>query len=101
MNPIRLALLALPLCAFTLTLHADEIDVGELAGACSQCHGPAGDAAIPGWPPLVKMSKEEIMDKLNGHRAGRVPDSTMSKVAFELSDAQINAIAEYYAAGGK
>lgn len=97
MKPTQVILLALPLYLLAPSLCAQERDIEALVSACAQCHGPSGEAGVPGWPPLVQMSKEEIAEKLRGHRAGRVPDSTMSRVAIDLSDAEIDAIAEHYA----
>mgnify|MGYP000117867142 FL=1 len=70
----------------------------DVLNACSQCHEHTGSAAIPGWPPLNTMTKQQIVSKLKGHREQIIPDSTMSKVTFELTDQQIEDIADYYSA---
>lgn len=89
------------LCALVATVPAavageEPSAIPDLLSACSQCHSQSGQAALPGWPPLRDMDTKEIIGKLKGHRDLIVPDSMMSKVAFELTDQQIEEIAEYY-----
>lgn len=74
----------------------EEIDIESLIGRCAECHTTRGQAAFPGWPAIAGMEKSEIIGKLEGHREGMVPDSTMSQVAFDMSDREIEAVAEYF-----
>ena len=67
----------------------------ELAHSCQECHS-AASGAIPGWPPLDEMSSKEIVAKLRGYRDSQIPESVMSDVSHELSDADIQLIADYY-----
>lgn len=75
---------------------ADEVDIGALVARCSECHTEKGLAGIPGWPSIAGMDKALIIGKLKGHRAGLVNDSTMKKVAHDLTDKQIDAVAEHF-----
>lgn len=77
-------------------LAADEVDIGSLIARCSECHTEKGLAGIPGWPSIAGMDKDIIVGKLKGHRAGFINDSTMKKVAHDLSDKEIEAVAEHF-----
>lgn len=67
-----------------------------LVDSCVECHGSQGGAAIEGWPPIATMTEAEITAKLMGHRAQVIGDSTMAKVAHDLTDEQIEEIARFY-----
>ena len=82
----------------SMAIGGDDNTPPDVLNACSQCHQHTGNAAIPGWPPLNTMTKQQIVSKLKGHREQIVPDSMMSKVTFKLTDQQIEDIAEYYSA---
>ncbi|WP_370277400.1 cytochrome c [Pontibacterium sp.] len=71
-------------------------DVGTVLSLCSHCHGTEGDPGVPGWPPLPTLERDVLIAKLKGHRA--LPDngSTMAAVTAELTDEQIEWIAEYF-----
>jgi len=68
----------------------------QLVSSCAECHGD-GQGAIEGWPPLTSMTEQEIVAKLTGHRARVVADSTMARVAHDLSDDEIQQLAEHFA----
>ena len=86
----------LTLVSFSLPVCADEVDIGALVARCSVCHTEKGLAGIPGWPAIAGMDKDVIVAKLKGHRAGLVNDSTMKKVAHDLTDKEIDAVAEHF-----
>jgi len=75
---------------------ADEVETGALIARCSVCHTEQGLSGIPGWPSIAGMDKNVIVAKLKGHRAGLVDDSTMKKVAHDLTDQEIDAVAEHF-----
>ncbi len=79
------------------SLLADELppDSAVLSG-CIACHTAEGKPAQAGWPHLAGMTKAEIVGKLEGHRQALIGDSMMTKIARNLTDAQIDAVAEYY-----
>jgi cytochrome c553 len=74
----------------------ETAEAPALTATCAECHGSAGGAAIPGWPPLSTMSKAQLVGKLQGYRDQQVPDSRMSDVSHNLTDEEIQALAEYY-----
>ena len=93
-KPLLITLLTSQIVA--LDCLADEVEIGALIARCSTCHTEQGLAGIPGWPSIAGMDKSVIVGKLKGHRAGLVNDSTMKKVAHDLSDAEIDAVAEHF-----
>ena len=93
-------LTAFSLCGFAAIQSAADdkgINTEGLIARCARCHGEEGNEAFPGWPPIASMEKAEIIGKLKGHRDGDIFDSTMAKVTFDLTDQQIEAVADYYA----
>jgi cytochrome c553 len=89
---LLLALLpACPLVAADLPTRAPD-----LAQACLECHQNGGAAAVPGWPPLTAMSREDIVAKLSGYRDKQVSGSRMTAVAHDLTDAEIRQLAEHF-----
>ncbi|WP_321808744.1 c-type cytochrome [Burkholderia sp. BCC1993] len=71
--------------------------------ACAQCHGAGGLGAGTAVPPLAGQPAAYIAGQLNGWKRGtRAPGpmALMPMVAGKLSDADIDAVAAYYARGG-
>lgn len=89
--PFIAVLVLMPLCA----IGSDEAP-RHVAASCVECHGD-GEAAIPGWPPIKFMSREEIKTRLTTYRDQLVPGSRMGDVSHHFSDEDIDAIAEYFA----
>ncbi|WP_442909594.1 c-type cytochrome [Hydrogenophaga sp.] len=69
--------------------------------ACEQCHGPGGRGVGPDFPPLAGQSASYLANQLNAWKTGARPPGPMglmSVVARKLSEAEVLAIAEHYAA---
>ena len=68
--------------------------------ACETCHGPAGNAPIPGMmaPKLAGLDALYIIKELNDFKYGRRIFDAMNGLAKGLSEADIRADAEYFAA---
>ncbi len=64
---------------------------------CAGCHGPDGISTNPIWPNLAGQKAEYTAIQLRAYRDGTRSDPNMSGLAAPLSDAQIQALAEYYA----
>lgn len=90
---LALSLGVIPQAAMT---QETTTDVGAVLSLCSHCHGTEGDPGIPGWPPLPTLERDVLIAKLKGHRALPDQDSTMAAVTAELSDDQIEWIADYF-----
>ena len=72
--------------------------------ACMACHGPAGEGnPLSGYPALAGQHSVYTAKMLNGFRAGTtwgaedVASRTMTEVAAELTDEEIEAVASYLA----
>ena len=67
-----------------------------LASTCVTCHGPAGHSqgAIPS---LATLSSAEIMTALQAFRAETRSSTVMHLIARGLDDADITAVATYFA----
>jgi len=71
--------------------------------ACAQCHGPAGQGVGEHFPPLAGLPAAYITEQLQAWRAGKRPPGPlqlMQAVASRLTDADITAVSQHYAALG-
>jgi len=67
-------------------------------GLCAACHGENGVATAPGTPNLAAQNREYLVAALRQYRAGERTAQAMRAVAGSLSDADIDALAAWYAA---
>ncbi|HUK05493.1 MAG TPA: cytochrome C [Burkholderiales bacterium] len=72
----------------------------NLAAGCAICHGTEGRASDQGSAliPLAGLPKDHIASQLRAFRDGKRPATVMQQLAKGYSDAQIDAIAAWYAA---
>ena len=68
-----------------------------LANACAACHGPEG-RSTGAIPPLHTMPTNALRDSLRAFRNGERSGSVMNRLTQGLDDADIDAIAAYFAA---
>ncbi len=61
------------------------------ASSCTGCHGPAGPMALDGRPAA------EVVAAMTAFRNGQRPSTVMSRIARGFSDAEVRAIAEWFA----
>jgi cytochrome c553 len=75
-------------------------DAGPPYAACETCHGAAGDAPIPGMmaPKLAGLDARYIAKELHDFKYGRRTFDAMNTLAQGLSEADIQADAEYFGA---
>jgi sulfide dehydrogenase cytochrome subunit len=66
-----------------------------LAARCAACHGPGGGRAA--IPPIAGLPAREIADKLRLFRDAGPKRDVMTTRASRLSDADIDALASYFA----
>lgn len=76
------------------TLAADAAEAPEL---CSGCHGVDGIAVIEDAPHLAGETNIYIETQLKAYRSGKRSHEIMSEIAADLTDAEIRAIANWYA----
>ena len=77
------------------TASAENMNVPLLAAQCVVCHGPAGASHIQ-MPTIDDLSAKQIKNNLRAFRDGKRPQTIMGKISKGFSDAQIDAIAEYF-----
>jgi cytochrome c553 len=76
-----------------------DLQVRSLAATCATCHGTEG-RAVPGEPmiPLAGLPKDYMVAQMHAFRDGKRPATVMHQLAKGYSDAQIEAVAAYFAA---
>jgi cytochrome c553 len=67
------------------------------ASKCAACHGADGTSANPSWPNLIGQSKVYLVNALKAYKSGARKNSMMSGIVKDLSDADMEIVASYYA----
>ena len=70
----------------------------NLAAPCAICHGTDGRAVTRDVVPLAGLSRDQIATQMRAFRDGSRPATVMHQIAKGYTDAQIDAIAGWYAA---
>lgn len=86
--------------AFSAAASAQPQASGEMmANTCAACHGTHGrleeDVAMM---PLAGMDKNEFIQAMRDFRSGKRPATLMHHVASGFTDADVEAMAEFFAA---
>jgi len=68
----------------------------HVSAYCISCHGVAGYTVNEEWPNIAGLGAEYIKLQLRAYRDGSRHGPPMNTVAEELSDQQIDDVAEYY-----
>ena len=92
---MRFALLAAVLCTAGA---AGAQDAQKLAAACAICHGTDGRAVTKDVIPLAGLPREHIASQMRAFRDGQRPATVMHQIAKGYTDAQIDAMAAWFAA---
>ena len=86
--------------AATFVIHAaafaaasGEHHAREWAAGCLGCHQPVGGTI----PRLHRQSRDELVTKFRAYRDGRQSGTVMPQLAKGYTDAQIDAIAAWFA----
>jgi cytochrome subunit of sulfide dehydrogenase len=81
---------------------AQALHLKALAATCANCHGTMGKAvdgaSVPG---LAGLPASYLADQMRAFKAGTRPATVMHQLAKGYSDAQIDAMAAYFAAQKK
>lgn len=67
------------------------------AQACSTCHGAKGLSMLPDAPNLAGQPAIYLAEQLKAYRGGKRSHEVMNVIAKPLSDADIDALAAWYA----
>lgn len=73
-------------------------DTGFQPAACAACHGRDGEGQASGYPALAAQGRRYLAKQLRDYRDGTRTDPVMQPIAASLSDAAIDAAADWYAA---
>lgn len=85
-----------------LAQDAKALNVRSLAATCANCHGTDGRAAAgSSVVSLAGMPRATMVEQLKAFKSGARPATIMHQLAKGYSDAQIEQIAEYFAAQKK
>jgi cytochrome c553 len=76
----------------------DDAAVRKLAETCAACHGPDGNSTNPQFPILAGQSWRYTYIELKDFKAGRRNDPVMSPIASTISQEDMMALANYFAA---
>jgi cytochrome c553 len=100
MNMLPSALLATLLSLSALSpASAQSTDARYLAANCANCHGTDGrSAGGSGMPGLAGLSAAYFTEQMNAFRNGSRQATIMHQLAKGYTDAQIAAMAQYFAA---
>ena len=82
------------LCAATLSVAQD---MPAQAQACVACHGQNGVSANPQWPNLAGQHAQYLAIQITAFRDGTRDNPAMAPFVTGLTDADIAALANYYA----
>ena len=103
-RPGASVLLACALAGFTATgspaaaQDAQALQLRALAATCANCHGTDGRAVGEGMPRLAGADAAYLAAQMRALRDGKRPATVMHQLAKGYSDAQIDALAGYFAA---
>ncbi|HEY0802399.1 MAG TPA: c-type cytochrome [Steroidobacteraceae bacterium] len=97
---LKFAAFALIVIAAPRLSSAEELKGEALADACTSCHGINGRShgAIPS---INDLSKDAFVQDLKAYRAQTKTATIMNRIARAYSDADIDALAEYFTTGAK
>jgi sulfide dehydrogenase cytochrome subunit len=68
-----------------------------LSNACAGCHGTNGASAGPSMPSLAGQNKVAFVEAMKLFKTGERPSSVMGRLAKGYSDAEIEAMADFFA----
>jgi cytochrome c553 len=68
------------------------------AQTCIACHGPGGNSVIPSIPSLTGQPKQFLVSALYQFREGKRKNDQMTPMAANLSNADLNDLAAFFAA---
>ncbi len=83
--------------AFAQTSAPSALQIRSWAAGCANCHGTNG-VAEPGHVSLAGQNADLMLKNLLDFKEGRRPATLMHQLAKGYSDAELKAIATYFAA---
>ena len=98
MNFRTISSVAVVALALSGVAQADETAPAVLAGSCAACHGIDGRSpTTSNMPALAGKTAQQLSVSLKAFKTDQVPVSIMNRLAKGYTDAEIDALAAYYA----
>lgn len=95
---MRAWLVAALACLVTPALADDTARAEELVnGRCVLCHGASGSSSSPLYPKLAGQHAEYLFKQLRNFKSGERESSDMRKVTRDLEEADMRALAAFFA----
>lgn len=76
----------------------DRAWLEQTVQTCNGCHGSGGVSNAPNFPVIAGQHETYLWRVLQDYRDGRRRDAAMAAQVQNMSDAQLRALAAYYAA---
>ena len=76
---------------------AQDAQGRNLAAGCAICHGTEGRIATNALIPLAGLPRDHIATQMRAFRDGKRPATVMHQIAKGYTDAQIDALAAWFA----
>jgi cytochrome c553 len=76
---------------------AADAQARQLAATCSACHGTDGHS-VGGTPMLAGLSRDHFIKQMKDFKSGARPATVMHRHANGYDDAEIEKMADYFAA---
>jgi cytochrome c553 len=92
-----LTLMTALLTVFATATLADTHNIALLAASCAACHGTEGHSQ-GGTPSLAGLDETYFIKQMQQFKSGERSSTVMMQQASGLTDDEINALAEYFAA---
>ncbi len=81
----------------TVSTHT-TVEAPAISATCVGCHGADGNSVVPNFPKLAGQHAAYIEKQLKDFRGGFRKDATMAPFAKKLTDDEIKALSDFYAA---
>ena len=75
---------------------AADVHTRTIAATCMSCHGPGGKS-LGGIPSLAGLDAHRVVQALKDFKSGAKPGTIMKRHASGYTDAEIDALAAYFA----
>jgi cytochrome subunit of sulfide dehydrogenase len=85
------------LAASAIAMAQDATHIRLLASNCANCHGTDGRSQ-GGMPALTGQLKPKLLQDLQEFKSGNRPATIMHQIAKGYTDAELDALAGYFAA---
>ena len=89
---------SIPLVLVLFQIHTAHAQPSHrmLADACAGCHGPRGQSASP-MPIIAGLPEAYLEQTMRDYKTGKRPSTIMGRVARGYDDAEIDALAAFFA----